>query len=64
LPSQAERKRPELKHLGGGEETSAEITMRGIKVFEQGNMPSSAQYQIENKLQRKARILGLENARN
>jgi hypothetical protein len=48
----------------GGDETSAEINMRGIKVFEHGNMPTNAQYQIENKLQRKARILGLENARN
>ena len=45
--------------MRGGGEISTEITMKGIKTFEQGNRVSNEEYKIENKLQRKARILGL-----
>jgi hypothetical protein len=60
LPEQMERKRPELRHVRGGEETVIEVAMRGIRTFENnGGVESIDEYKIENKLQRKARILGL-----
>ena len=59
LAHQMERKRPELRHVRGGDQTAGEIGLRGIKVYEAANMLSKTEYQIENKLQRKARILGL-----
>ena len=38
LPEQVERKRPELRHMRGGEETMTEIAMRGIRTFDNGGL--------------------------
>lgn len=55
--------RKEKLHISMGE-CNQEKVERGIKTFDEANGPSRHSYDVEEKLQRKARVLGLTDQRN